>query len=191
ELIDSQEIVGGYRVKPIEELQVKTGHIFVEGKELIVGRQICGYMKEAASLALFVCTAGKRFSQLTDAYNQQGELLDAFVVDAIGSLTVENAMNLIQDRLEEEMLLSGEKITNRYSPGYCNWPLVGQQVLFDLLGENPVGVSLTPSSLMLPIKSVSGIIGIGQAVKKREYGCKICENKDCTYRKILKSAEHE
>ncbi|MDR2914435.1 MAG: hypothetical protein LBV74_06355, partial [Tannerella sp.] len=83
-------------------------------------------------------------------------------------------------------------ITNRYSPGYCNWSLQEQQKLFHLLGDKPVNVTLSSSCLMQPIKSVSGIIGVGRNVKEKAYGCTVCNNKDCIYRKILeKSSETE
>jgi hypothetical protein len=35
---------------------------------------------------------------------------------------------------------------------------------------------------MMPIKSISGIIGVGREVKYREYLCDTCGVKDCTYR---------
>ena len=41
------------------------------------------------------------------------------------------------------------------------------------------GVQLTPSSLMIPIKSVSGIIGLGESVRYLAYTCGICQKKDC------------
>jgi hypothetical protein len=167
------DIAGGYIIRRIEEVNLDTGS------------QIKAYMKEASHLALFVCTAGKIFSELATQYNKQGAYLEAFVTDAIGSLTVENAMNKIQAQLETSLQESRMKISNRYSPGYCNWPLSNQPVLFNQIGKTPVNVSLTESCLMLPVKSISGIIGIGQNIRKRAYACRICKNKNCTYRKII------
>ena len=88
----------------------------------------------------------------------------------------------MHDLLGRQMDEFGLKITNRYSPGYCNWPVSDQQILFLLLPEKFCGVTLTGSSLMIPIKSVSGVIGIGASVKMKEYTCDTCGMKDCTYR---------
>ena len=44
---------------------------------------------------------------------------------------------------------------------------------------NTCGVRLTDSSLMVPIKSVSGIIGIGEKVRKLDYTCGLCDSKKC------------
>ena len=176
--------VGGYRIMPAAA-DLQRGAVTVGGAELLTGVQVCGYMKEADRAALFVCTAGEVFTEMTRALNAEGEFLEAYVVDAIGSLTVERTMDNIQSELEREMAAQGLRITNRYSPGYCNWPLVGQQALFSAIGEHGTGVTLSSTSLMSPIKSVSGIIGIGPDVRRREYGCAVCNNKTCIYRKIV------
>jgi hypothetical protein len=174
QLADNPDIAGGYTIRKAADTP------------LDVGAQVQGYMRGASHLALFVCTAGQVFTRLSVQYGKDGRHLEAFIVDAIGSLTVENAMNKIQAQLETLANETGMQISNRYSPGYCNWALTGQRALFEYMKNIPVNVSLTDSCLMLPIKSVSGIIGIGETVKKREYACQICNNKDCIYKKIIK-----
>jgi len=178
-------ISGGYIIKDIAPITPKTGIIEIDGVKLQAGSQICGYVKQATKAALFICTAGDIFTRLSGEYNRNGLFLEAFVADSIGSLTVENAMDRIQDSLSVDLSGKGLKISNRYSPGYCNWPLSGQKELFGLIGENATGVLLSESCLINPIKSVSGIIGIGTDIKKREYGCSICNNAECIYRKII------
>jgi cobalamin-dependent methionine synthase I len=173
-LADNSDIAGGYIIRKAEDTPLN------------LGAQVQGYIRGASHLALFVCTAGQLFSRLAEQYNKNGAYLEAFIVDAIGSLTVENAMNKIQVQLEIVANANGKQITNRYSPGYCNWALSNQRELFEYMINVPVNVTLTDSCLMLPIKSVSGIIGIGETVKKREYACQICKNKDCIYRKLIK-----
>lgn len=187
-LKDNRDIIGGYSISPCEEINVEKGIIKCGGKVLESGRRVTSYMKDASHLAAFVCTAGKIFSELSDEYFERGDFPEAFIVDSIGSVTVENAMDRIQILLEKEMYAIGMKISNRYSPGYCEWHVSGQQVLFSLIGDNNTGVRLTESSLMQPIKSVSGIIGIGKNIKKHPYGCSICNSKSCVYRKIKKGS---
>ena len=143
-------------------------------------------MQGADRIALFLCTAGKTFTELSHAYQQNSDFLEAFVVESIGSATVENAMDKVQLYLEKEMIDQGKKITNRYSPGYCEWPLSGQRDLFAYIGDHPTGITINESCLMQPIKSVSGIIGIGDEVRKRSYGCDICNSTSCAYRNIRK-----
>ena len=172
-LEDNDGITGGYILRKADRLRLNTG------------AKIGGYLKDAAYLALFTCTAGKLFTELTGRYNENGDYLEAFVADTIGSLTVEKAMDKIQAQLEREMQAAGLQISNRYSPGYCDWPVSGQRELFDQMGEIPIAISLTKSCLMLPIKSVSGIIGVGAHVRKHPYACQVCKFENCTYRKLI------
>lgn len=177
--------IGGYSVHAISEVRVAQGEVVLDEGVLQCGRQVAAYLKESSYAALFVCTAGAIFTELTQAHNQKDEQLEAYLTDALGSLAVENAMDRIQALLEEKCQARGWNITNRYSPGYCNWPLIDQRPLFAMIGENPTGVSLNDSCLMSPIKSVSGIIGMGPNSRKRPYGCAICQNKTCIYRRLV------
>lgn len=178
---------GGYTLLPCHETDLLNGTVVCSHGPIQTGKRICGYMNGASDIALFICTAGPIFTELSHEYQQNGDFLEAYVVETIGSAIAENTMDRIQLLLEEACGEQGKKITNRYSPGYCDWALTEQQTLFAYIGENPTGITLSPSCLMNPIKSVSGIIGIGKEVKKRPYGCDICNSKTCTYRHIKKN----
>ncbi|MCC8144566.1 MAG: hypothetical protein LUD02_05030 [Tannerellaceae bacterium] len=89
------------------------------------------------------------------------------------------ALNL----LEEENKQVGYSLTNPYSPGYCSWPVSDQHTLFSFLPAGFCGITLTGSSLMLPIKSVSAIVGVGEQIQRVPYGCSQCNMKDCYKRK--------
>ncbi|MDO4758319.1 MAG: vitamin B12 dependent-methionine synthase activation domain-containing protein, partial [Rikenellaceae bacterium] len=171
ELTSSElEAVGGYSIGHIDRLDIERGEVVVEGVTFEVGAQVCGYLKGSDEAALFLCTAGALFSDEAHVLNAQGDFLEAYIIDAIGSLSVERAMDKIHAALADEQTERGLKITNRYSPGYCNWPLKDQKPLFAFVGENPTGIVLSESCLMHPIKSVSGMIGIGEKARRRAYG---------------------
>lgn len=184
-LHDNNEITGGYKLLTVDDLNVKEGFVACNNVKLKLGRQVCSYLRKSEYAALFVCTAGDIFTELTQQFNRRGDMLEAYITDSIGSLTVEKAMDDIQLQLEKKMAKQDLRITNRYSPGYCNWPVFGQKELFTLLGATDFPVSLTETCLMKPIKSVSGIIGIGKEVRKSEYACAVCGDKNCIYKSIL------
>lgn len=183
------EISGGYTIKKVANLQPKTGELTIENTTLSIGRQLGGYIKEASEIALFLCTAGEEFTRMTNTLNDQGDYMEAYILDAIGSLTVEKAMDKIQYELKTEAEGYQLRTSNRYSPGYCNWPLTDQPALFHLIGAHPTKITINDSCLMTPRKSVSGIIGMGQNLKHHKYGCEICSNATCIYRKIIHSSQ--
>ena len=141
-------------------------------------------LKKSDSIALFLCTAGAEINIRSRKAMQERDFLRGYIYDVVGSEIVEATADLLQADLEKIMFASGEKITNRYSPGYCGWDVAEQHKLFQLIPENYCGIQLTPSALMDPVKSVSGIIGIGRDVKRIQYTCRICDQKDCIYRPV-------
>lgn len=183
-LAELSGICGGYVIFDSIEICRKEGKINIGDLTLSPQVKICGYMKNAEKLAVFICTAGGGFSRAAEKYNKEGEYLKGYITDTFGSLVAEKASDYIQKKLEAELRKQGLLITNRYSPGYCNWQLNDQKQLFRLLPENHCGISLSESCLMQPIKSVSGIIGIGEKVRKSPYACDICNNTTCLYRKV-------
>jgi len=88
----------------------------------------------------------------------------------------------MQEELRAAAAARGKMITNRFSPGYCGWDVAEQHKLFGFFKDNFCGITLTESALMKPVKSVSGIIGIGRDVKYAPYQCHACEDKNCIYR---------
>jgi hypothetical protein len=144
---------------------------------------VYGQIKRSGSLALFLCTAGEEIGVRSRNAMKDGDLLKGYIYDVIGSEIVEAAADLMQNDLEEYMSASGRKITNRFSPGYCGWDVAEQHKLFRLMDDNFCGIRLSDSALMDPMKSVSGLIGIGENVKRLPYTCNFCDLKDCIYRR--------
>ena len=148
-----------------------------------VRKIVFAQIKRSGSVALFLCTAGAEIGRRSRTAMQEKDLLTGYIYDVIGSEIVEAAADLMQDEMERSASLSVMKITNRYSPGYCDWNVGEQHKLFSFFPDNYCGIRLTPSALMDPVKSVSGIIGIGENVKRNDYTCRVCEMKDCIYRR--------
>lgn len=156
--------------------------IEIEGVVFCVKPVIFSQIKKAGGAALFICTAGAEIGIRSRASMKDGDLLRGYVYDVIGSEVVENAADRMQEGLRLEVAASGLKITNRFSPGYCGWDVAEQHKLFSFFPENYCGISLTESALMNPVKSVSGLIGIGRDVRYAPYQCHLCEDKNCIYR---------
>lgn len=146
----------------------------------IIARQLRG----AERFALFVATVGKGYLQWEEAVKRRDDIHQSYVMDCVGSQIVESVADYMESVLQAEIAPLGFKRTNRFSPGYCGWHVSEQQLLFTLFEEaHPCGIELTESSIMLPMKSVSGIIGIGTNVRYLPYSCGICNKKDCYKRK--------
>ena len=149
------------------------------------GKIICRQLRGAQRYAAFVATVGSGYFQWTDAVKRRDDMFQTYAMDCVGSQIVESVADYMETVLQAEIDPAGFKRTNRFSPGYCGWHVSEQPKLFSLFPEqNPCGIELTESCLMLPIKSVSGIIGVGPDVRYLPYTCGLCDKKDCYKRKL-------
>ena len=148
-----------------------------------MGNIILRQLRGSEAFALFVCTSGLEFETYQHRLKEQGDMVRVFIADALGSVIAEKCADQMEKALQESIDKLGWKHTNRFSPGYCGWHVSQQQLLFPLFQGHTCGVKLTDSSLMIPIKSVSGIIGLGKKVRKLEYTCGLCDFKQCYKRK--------
>jgi hypothetical protein len=158
------------------------GKVFIEDEAFYTQSIISRHLQKSSRIALFVCTAGPEITQMAAEYNRKGNTIHAYLVDTLGTIIVERAMDLIHDHLKSMMKAYGFSITNRYSPGYCGWDIREQQKLFSILPQDFCGVHLSESMMMNPIKSVCGMIGIGKEVTFNPYACKFCNDISCLYR---------
>jgi hypothetical protein len=164
-------------------LDDRTKYLRIRNTDFQIKNIVFTQLKRSESVAVFLCTAGTEIGVRSKKAMHERDFLRGYIYDVVGSEIVEAAADIMQEDLEKSILDSGNKITNRYSPGYCGWDVAEQHKLFDLIPENYCGIQLTPSALMDPVKSVSGIIGIGKNVRYNQYTCGLCEMDDCLYRR--------
>ena len=176
------EIKAGYRVVNVSKHLEKKDGLIVEKIFFQLDKIVTSQLRNSTQAALFLCTIGDKMEKWSKQLLIDGDPAKSFIVDSVASTVVETVTDLLHDYIGQRMSENGLSITNRYSPGYCNWPVSEQQLFFSLLPKDFCGVMLNESSLMSPVKSVSGIIGIGKEVKYKEYICDRCGVKDCTHR---------
>jgi len=155
-------------------------------KKLSTGKKISAYIKGADKICVFVATIGGRLETEASRLMEGGDHLRGYLLDRIGSFAVENVAEDFEESLRVKHAAKDRSVSNRFSPGYCEWPTKEQKKLDKILTFKKAGIKLTGSFMMVPKKSVSGIIGIGPAkvfAKKRSQ-CSICDKKDCSYRRV-------
>ena len=141
----------------------------------VIEKQLCG----AEAYACFIATAGMEFEAWQQQLKKKDDMVDVFIADALGSVIAEKCADVMEQHLQQSIDKLGWHHTNRFSPGYCGWDVSEQQLLFPLFEGQTCGVRLTDSSLMVPIKSVSGVIGLGRDVRRLDYTCGLCRMEHC------------
>ena len=159
---------------------------FLEGYIAFDSGVVSQLLRKCQKVALFVATIGDDLEYVACRLAEDGLMLQSTVLESIGSSAVEQAADFLHERIIDTAELQGLVASKRrFSPGYCDWNVDQQKQLFEALDASSIGVELSETCLMLPRKSISGIIGIGLA----EHGienynpCPACDKSDCTGRR--------
>ncbi|HUU45303.1 MAG TPA: vitamin B12 dependent-methionine synthase activation domain-containing protein [Acidobacteriota bacterium] len=119
----------------------------------------------ADSLALFVVTIGEKMCEEITRLFDVREFAPGSMLDAAASEGAELAAQAVElsyrQHLHERGRLDSDTGTLQFSPGYCGWHISAQRKLFDILHPEEIGITLNPSFLMHPLKSISGVIIAG------------------------------
>jgi len=125
----------------------------------------------------YVITLGP---DLERAASAQADLLMQFYLEEIANVALEQAAGWLARRLEE---VYGFRPLSSLSPGSLeDWPITEQTKLFSILGDTQrlIGVRLTDSMLMVPRKSISGILFPSE---EGFVACQLCDRANCQGRK--------
>ncbi|MBI5866148.1 MAG: hypothetical protein HZB38_16890 [Planctomycetes bacterium] len=171
------------RIEPVASLQSR--RLTLAHGPVIEGA-VGQFLAHSQLVALFIATIGSGVERLSRRWLRNGNVVRGLVADAIASELAESAAFLAQQAVRAWALSHQMDITPRYSPGYCGMSVRQQTVLFSELPARQIGVQLSASCLMTPVKSVSGIIGIAPAsqVTPEDYPCGRCDHPNCMQRRV-------
>lgn len=163
-----------YRIAPVQTCIDKT--VCIDGVSFS-SRVLCVNLGQTNRVFAYVATCGVELEEWSMSIDG---MLENFWADHIKEKAVYAATRFLRKHIAE-----------RYQPGRLSsmspgslpdWPISQQPVLFSLLGntEAAVGVHLTPSKLMIPTKSVSGLL----FPKEETFAsCQLCPMVQCPNRK--------
>lgn len=122
-------------------------------------RYLAGHLVNCSKITLMACTIGSELERESREFQMLGEDTKALVIDAIGSVAVELFTDTINNMINQEIIKAGYLYMSRFSPGYGDWKLEDQHIIFELLHPEDIGIKLTQGLIMVPEKSVTAIIG--------------------------------
>ena len=170
-----------YRVFALKHLP---GGVRLQGADVdLTGSSARSMLAGCGQAALLACTLGARFDAKLLAF-QARDMSKSVLYDALGSAFVETGCN------EAEREIAGRFpdlfLTDRFSPGYGDLPLALQpQFCAALDAGRRLGLTISQSLLLNPVKSVTAVIGLSDSPRPaRIRGCAYCNLREtCTVRK--------
>jgi len=168
----------------IRDIELVYGSGAIIGGWITFGSEVVArLLEQCEKVVVFVVTIGNYLEEMVGQLAEDELVLQAMVLDAIGSSAVEQVADFVQDRIKAIADAQGLYASRRFSPGYCDWNVDQQRMVFQAMNGDTAGVSLTEGCLMLPQKSISGIIGIGSHDVENYNPCKTCDRRDCPGRR--------
>ncbi|UCH97470.1 MAG: hypothetical protein JSV88_11625 [Candidatus Aminicenantes bacterium] len=141
----------------------------------------------ADHLALFAFTLGKEISKEIERQFDVKNLALGYMLDSVASYCADKAAEAAQSIFYNQLVSKSQASESTrvllYSPGYCGWHVSGQKKLFEYLEPGRIGIHLNESFLMVPLKSISGVLVAGKAEIHRFTNnypfCAHCQHHNC------------
>lgn len=177
-LIKPQVLFETFKIESVSHALVK-----VAGGKRLRGEGLSQHLLQASELTAIVCTIGNELEQYA-AQVMETQIVRGLALYGVGSAAVEALANAACRHLELEAEFRGMKSTIPLSPGMIGWPVEqGQPQIFSLVNGAQIGVQLSDKLFMLPLKSLSMVMGFGEDLKQQGVVCDYCDIREvCKYR---------
>ena len=154
----------------------ESGNCFAGGVTL-TGKSIAEHLEGCTKAVLIAATLSSQCDMLI-AKAQARSMTDALIADALASAGMEQICNKAERLIGQE--LGNKYMTWRFSPGYGDLPInLQENFITELDAHRRIGLTVTDSSILIPTKSVTAIIGISDTpLPKKRQGCEFCDMRD-------------
>jgi hypothetical protein len=159
--------------------------IALAGTELLLrGVDITRHLSGCTQAVLMAATLGAGADSLINRW-KRADPVRSLVLDACASQLIEERCNELERQIWVEAAASGLTATRRFSPGYGDLSLDIQPGILEALNATGmIGLTCTEHCILLPRKSVTALVGLGENADRRAGGCESCNLSDtCSFRK--------
>lgn len=167
----------------IFEIKTNDAEVEISPSLRLAGADLARLCRGCGRAALLAVTLGAGADRLI-ARAQAQSISRAVVMDACASAEVERMCCEMEPRIMEAA--GADKfLTMRFSPGYGDVPQSESAKIIEALdAARRIGLTVTRSQMLVPVKSVTAVIGIADAPQKRYESCGLCAAAaSCPYKK--------
>ena len=146
--------------------------------QVFESRILAEKLENSRRVFIYLATCGR---ELEEWAASQNDMLYRYWADTLNEMALKKAYQTLSAHLTQKYHL---KKYATMSPGRLeDWPITNQKPLFELFETNnqKIGVELTESFLMTPVKTISGICFPTETVFE---SCQLCPREKCPDRKV-------
>lgn len=138
--------------------------------------------------ALFGATLGAQVDLLLRKHSVT-DMARTVVLQACAAACLEEYCDECQEEIGRKAAGQGLWMRPRFSPGYGDFDIHYQgEILRMLDAPKKIGLTMTESCMLTPVKSVTALIGLStEKTDCHRDGCEVCGKTDCIYRRNQRS----
>ena len=167
-------------------VQITADSVILEGGiRFSTGKEISSLWQGSKILGIALYTIGERLEDRVTELLAKGEHSEALNLDIAGTVALGMVGFQVQYYTCEQLAKHNMETGPWLNPGYLDWPLTDQRLIFDLVPATSIQVRLNDHCMMIPKKSVTVCSGIGAGQMRDSFNrCLHCGVAKCLYRKI-------
>lgn len=170
----------------VQEFTMELGekHRVRIGDEAFISQNLSRNLQDCEKVLLLAATLGAQVDRLIQKYSRL-DMAKAVILQAAAAAILEEYCDEKNRELQQKAEEQGWYFRPRFSPGYGDFPIDFQKPLLAMLSaQKRIGVTTTESGMLVPVKSVTAVIGMSRRdTKCRLSGCETCGKRDCIYRR--------
>ena len=154
------------------------------GKLHIESRNLSKNMKGCQEAVLLGATLGVGVDLLMRRHSLT-DMAKVVVLQACAAAMLEEYLDECQEKIGQELLKEQKYLRPRFSPGYGDFSIEHQGMILKMLdAAKTIGLTMTESCMLTPVKSVTAVIGVSKTKEPcHQKGCVACGKTDCIYRR--------
>lgn len=170
-----------YQIFPMEMGDDNTIEI---GTMKVTSKSLSKNLRGCEQVVLLGATLGVQVDLLMKRYSYT-DMARVVVLQACAAAMLEEYLDEQQEIISEKMGEEGLYLRPRFSPGYGDFSILHQKDMLVMTdAAKKIGLTMTDSSMLTPVKSVTALIGLSRQQENCHIkGCEVCEKTDCIYRR--------
>ena len=161
---------------------VNDDHVTI-GTLNIKSGKLAVHLNDCTQAYLFAATLGIDVDRLISQHSLISSA-EALCLQACAAAKIEEYCNDIDSEIASNLGKEGLFYKQRFSPGYGDFDITYQADVLNILNAHKIiGLTVTETHILVPLKSVTAVIGISsKAIDCMKSKCKNCEIANCGFR---------
>ena len=160
-LIEHEELLQAAFCYRIVALDAQPADVLHVGGEAVHAPRLLPASGQLTAVAAAVCTLGPALEQRTSQLFAERRQSLALALDSVGNELLFALSRRLQDRILVEARKHQLSVAGELRAGDPGLPLAAQTAVLRLAAADSIGVSISASKLLQPLKSLSLIMGVG------------------------------